>query len=361
MKTTNAKSRPFGTPAPLSSAKTQKLSPRLRRPKVKVHQPEVAQESEDDVPEIEYMPPKEVPLEDDMDEYLPKNWTMPKLSNQDMVRGIWQAYHNPIEDDGRTREQRKFEEEIEQGRKKRDEQMDKILAAQMAKDDAETKEYYGIKEPKKEAPKAPAALRKAATGPSTMRARSAAAALSPPYKPSYAAPTAAVKSRVPTGLVAGRKGAKTPTELTASRQASAVAASKSTIGYAQGRAGRAAPAARKPLSNVTKPAPFSAGPRPASSTHIRSASTNTGTMRGRGPVSRCSSTSTNATLVTPPEEEQPRRTAEDLEREMELLLLSRSDDEDDDAWMNSFNTQLHGEDPLDEDHENFQLQLPEGF
>ncbi|KAH6866725.1 hypothetical protein BKA58DRAFT_364330 [Alternaria rosae] len=361
MKTTNAKSRPFGTPAPLSSAKTQKLSPRLRRPKVKVHQPEVAQESEDDVPEIEYMPPKEVPLEDDMDEYLPKNWTMPKISNEDMVRGIWQAYHNPIEDDGRTREQRKFEEEIEQGRKKRDEQMDKILAAQLAKDDAETREYYGIKEPKKEAPKAPTALRKAATGPSTMRARSAAAALSPPSKPSYAAPTAAVKSRVPTGLVAGRKGAKTPTELTASRQASAVAASKSTIGYAQGRAGRAAPAARKPLSNVTKPAPFSAAPRPASSTHIRSVSTNTGTMRGRGPVSRCSSTSTNATLVTSQEEEQPRRTAEDVEREMELLLLSRSDDEDDDAWMNSFNTQLHGEDPLEEDHENFQLQLPEGF
>jgi hypothetical protein len=347
MKTTNAKSRPFGTPAPLSE-KTQKLSPRLRRPKVKVHQPEVAQESEDDVPEIEYMPPKEVPLEDDMDEYLPKNWTMPKLSNQDMVRGIWQAYHNPIEDDGRTREQRKFEEELQQGRKKRDEQMEKALAAQMAKNDAETKEYYGIKEPKKEAPKAPVALRKAATGPSTMRARSAAAALSPPSKPSYAAPTAAAKSRVPTGLVASRKGAKTPTELSSSRQAS-------------GRAGRAAPAARKPLSNVTKPAPFSVASRPASTTHIRCASTNTGTMRGRGPFSRCSSTSTNATLITPPEDEQPRRTAEDVEREMEMMLLSRSDDEDDDAWMNSFNNQLHGEDPLEEDHENFQLQLPEGF
>jgi hypothetical protein len=361
MKTTNAKSRAFATPAPLSSAgKTQKLSPRMRRPKVKIHQPEVAQEDEDDVPEIEYMPPKEIPLEDDMDEYLPKNWTIPKLSNQDMVRGIWQAYHNPIEDDGRTREQRKFEEEIEQGRKKRDEQMEKVLAAQMARNDAETKEYYGIKEPK-EAPKAPVALRTRMTGPSTMRARSAAAALSPPSKPSYAAPTAAVKSRVPTGLVASRKGAKTPTELTASRQASAVAASKSTIGYAQGRAGRAAPAARKPLSNVTKPAPFSAASRPASSTHIRSASTNTGTIRSRGPMSRCSSTATDATLVAPSEEEQPRRTAEDLEREMELLLLSRSDDEDDDAWMNSFNNQLHGTDPLEEDHEKFQLQLPEGL
>jgi hypothetical protein len=78
-------------------------------------------------------------------------------------------------------------------------------------------------------------------------------------------------------------------------------------------------------------------------------------------MSRCSSTATDATLVTPPEEEQPRRTAEDFEREMELLLLSRSDDEDDDAWMNSFNNQLHGEDPLEEDYDNFQLRLPEGL
>ncbi|KNG49135.1 hypothetical protein DDE82_003703 [Stemphylium lycopersici] len=364
MKTTNAKSRAFATPAPLSSAKNQQLSPRLRRPKVKVHQPEVAHESEDDVPEVEYMPPKEIPLEDDMDDYLPKNWSIPKISNQDMVRGIWQAYHNPIEDDGRTREQRKFEEEVQQGRKQRDAQFEKVFASQMAKDDAEMREYYGIDEPKKTAPTpAPtvSALRKAPTGPSTMRARSAAAALSPPLKPSYAAPTAAAKSRLPTGLVSGRKGAKTPTEPTASRHASATAASKSTIGYAQGRAGRVAPAARKPLSNVTKPAPFSATSRPLSSIHNRSASTNTTTVRSRGPISRSSSTATEATLVTPPEDELPRRTAEDVEREMELLLLSRSDDEDEDVWANSFNAQLHAEDPLEEDDDNFQFQLPEGF
>ncbi|KAF1838685.1 hypothetical protein BDW02DRAFT_564790 [Decorospora gaudefroyi] len=365
MKTTNAKSRAFATPAPLSSAKTQKVSPRLRRPKVKVHQPEVAHESEDDAPEIEYMPPKEVPLEDDMDDYLPKAWTIPKISNEAMVCGIWQAYHNPVEDDGRTREQRKFEEEIQRDRKQRDEQFDAVFQAQMAKDDAETRKYYGMEQPKKEIRKGQvpsAALKKATTGPSTIRARSAAAALSPSSKPSYAAPTAAVKSRVPTGLVSGRKGAKTPTELTASRQASVAAVSKSTIGYAQGRAGRTALTARKPLSNVTKPPPFSATQRPntTSSTHNRSVSTNTGTVRSRGPMSRCSSTSTNATLVTP-QPEEVYRTAEEVDREMDLLLLSRfGDDDDDEAWMNSFNNQLHG-DPLEEDHADFQFQLPEGF
>ncbi|RMZ73957.1 Cyclopropane-fatty-acyl-phospholipid synthase [Pyrenophora seminiperda CCB06] len=363
MKTTNAKSKAFATPAPLPSTKTQKLSPRLRRPKVKVHQPEAAQESGDDVPEVEYMPPKEIPLQDDMDEYLPKGWTMPKLSDRDMARGIWQAYHNPVEDDGRTREQRRFEEEIQRDRKKRHEQFEKIFAAQMAKDDAETREYYGIKAPKggQRLPTTSSALRKAPNGPSTMRARSAAVALASESKPSYAAPTAAAKSRLPTGIIAGRKGAKTPTELTAVRQASAATASKSTIGYAQGRAGRSALAARKPLSNVTKPAPFSTTSRPISASHNRSASTNMGTARSRGPMSRCSSTSTNATLVSPPDDEQLHRTAEDMEREMELLLLSQSDDDEDEAWMQSFSNQLHAHDPFDEDSQNFQFQLPNGF
>jgi hypothetical protein len=356
MKTTNAKSRAFATPAPLSSAgKTQKVSPRLRRPKVKVHQPELAQESEDDVPEIEYMPPKEIPLEGDMDDY--NIGTIPKISDQAMVRGIWQAYHNPIEDDGRTREQRKFEEEVQQGRKQHNEEMEKVFAAQMAKDDAETREYYGIKQPKQEAPKP--TLKKTTTGLSTIRARSAAAALSPPLKPSYAAPTATAKSRLPTGLVSGRKGAKTPTELTASRQASSAATSKSTIGYAQGRAVRTGPAARKPLSNVTKPAPFSVASRPPTSQN-RSASAATGTIpRSRGPMSRCSSTSTNATLVAP-QEEQTHRTPEDAERELEFQLLMRDDEDEDEAWMESFNSQLHG-DQFEEENEGFQFQIPEGF
>ena len=58
-KTTNAKTKAFQTPAPPSgSAKPlQRSSPRLQRPKVKVQLPEPA---EDEVPEVEYMPPKEI-------------------------------------------------------------------------------------------------------------------------------------------------------------------------------------------------------------------------------------------------------------------------------------------------------------
>jgi hypothetical protein len=367
LKTTNAKSRAFQTPAPLgSSAKTQKVSPRLRRPKVKVHQPEIDAESEDDVPEIEYMPPKEVPLPEDMDDYLPRDWKFPQINDKDMIHGIWEAYHNPIEDDGRTRKQRQFEEELARDKKKAYKDFDKVFSMQMAKDEAEARRYLGIEEPKKEVSK-PAttttASKRAATGVSTMTARSAAAALSPNTKPSYAAPTATVKSRAPTGLVSSRKLPQPLAERSASRQATSAAASKSTIGYAQGRAGRAASAARKPLSNVTKPAPFSAATRrPAAlapTTH-RTATAKPATVRSRSAFSRSSSAATDATLVAPNQEEQPYRTAEDEERELELMLLARSNDEDDDAWMKSFGSQLHAE-SLDEELENFQFKLPEGF
>lgn len=359
MKTTNAKSIAFQTPAPLTQ-KTQKVSPRLHRPKVKVHQPEVEAEPEDDVPEIEYMPPKEVPLPDDMDDY-PRDWKFPVIKDEDIRRGILNAYHNPIEDDGRPRKLREFEEGLAKEKKKATEDFEKMFAAEMAKDEAEIRRYMGFDEPKVAAPKPKATTtsKRAMTGVSTLRARSAAAALTSASKPSYAAPTANTKSRVPTGIVSSKKAIKTFAETTASRQAAAVAASKSTIGYAQGRAGRAAPTARKPLSNVTKPAPFSAATRrPASVSSVSRAAP--ATMRSRSAFSRSSSTATDVTLVDGSEEEQPYETAEDVQRELELMILSRSDDEGEEAWANSFNSQLL-DDPLAEELEDFQFKLPEGF
>jgi hypothetical protein len=359
MKTTNAKSNAFKTPAPLS-AKTQKVSPRLRRPKVKVHQPEPEAETEDDVPEIEYMAPKEVPLSDDMDDF-PKDWKFPMFEGKNMTRGIYGAYHNPIEDDGRPKKLREFEEGLEREKKKRDVEFDKVFSAEMAKDEAEMRRYMGIDVPKKEAlkPASTNAPKRTTTGLSTMKARSAAHALSPSAAPSFAAPTAAVKCRVPTGVLASKKTTKPFAESTVSRRAAAVAATNSTIGYAQGRAGRTAPAARKPLSNVTKPAPFSAARRPASAatSAAPTRSNLTNAARSRSAFSRSSSAATDATLV---QEEQPCRTAEDEERELELMLLARSEEEDEDAWSNSFNNQLQPG-PLEEELEDFQFKLPEGF
>jgi hypothetical protein len=55
------------------------------------------------------------------------------------------------------------------------------------------------------------------------------------------------------------------------------------------------------------------------------------------------------------------RTAADVERELELMLLSREEDEEEeDRWMNSWNRQIQA-DSVDEELEDFQLRLPEGF
>ncbi|KAK3197378.1 hypothetical protein GRF29_1536g1517996 [Pseudopithomyces chartarum] len=365
MKTTNAKATAFQTPAPLSaSAKTQKASPRLRRPKVKV-QPDALTVDQDDVPDVEYMPPKETPLPDDYD-YLPRDWNIPKLESG----GVWEAYHNPLEDDGRTRLERRFEESLARDKKKRDANFERTFDEHMEKEEAELARHFGVELPKKFAPKsAPqvalktTADRKKPTGPSTLKARSAVAALSEPRERAYVAPTTATKSRLPTKTVTSRKPTVVPS---ATHRAAAAAASKSTIGYAQGRENALNKThARKPLSNVIKPAPFSVAANRASAPsssfpHHRNVSTSSVGSKARGAISRSSSMSTNATLVAQPQEEVTSRTAQDIERELELMLL-RDNEEDEEIWANSFNNQLGGCDAFDDSLDDFQLQLPEGL
>jgi hypothetical protein len=267
---------------------------------------------------------------------------------------------------------------LERDRKKRDQEFDRVFAAQMAKDDAESRRYLGITEPKKEVAKStgkPSSSVRPATGPSTIRARSAATALATADRPTprFGASSATAKTRPPTGLISGRKTPNAPVETTAARQArqvSAAVSSKSTIGYAQGRAVRSTSGMRPPLSNVTKPADpnFSTTRRPGTTTpsfgssHQRSASA-APTSRTRL-FSRSSSLSTSTTLVASPTMDLFGETAESAERELELLAL-QDDMGDDEAWMNSFTNQLNGGsgggDPVDEELEGFQLQLPEGI
>ncbi|KAF1992890.1 hypothetical protein P154DRAFT_451630 [Amniculicola lignicola CBS 123094] len=339
MKTTNAKGKAFQTPAPLSaSARTLKASPRLRRPKLKVHQAEAQDEEEDYVPEIEYMPPKEVPLPDLMDDYS-MDINLPLFEGANVTPAMFDDINNPLEADGRTKNQREFEEGLAKQRKRADAEFNALFRKSEAEDLAEIQRSFGMAPP----PKPAAAPKKKAThAPSTLKSRSAAAALSPASKPSYMAPTTAAKSRLPMNLLPSKKTRKPLIEPSSSRHAAATAASKSTIGYAQGRSN--APTLRKPLSNVTRPPSATSNRRP------QTTQTPAGTSRA---FSRSSSTSTNATLVAQPQHESY-RTAEDLEHELAMLALAPDTDEDIDSWINSF-----GE-PVDE-FEGFQLQLPEGL
>jgi len=362
MKTTNAKAAAFQTPAPLSaSVKTQKASPRLRRAKVKVHQPEALPIDKYDVPEIEYMPPKEVPLLDDMDDYLPRDWKFPMFEAGNATKGIWETYHNPTEDDGRTKLQREFEEGLERDKKTHSTKFDDLFKKQWELDQAEAARYLGAAAPNKTEIKQAPKLVNSTNGPSTLKATSAAAALAKPQRSALPLPTAATKARVASTTISTKKPTIKPST---TQHAAAAAASKSTIGYAQGRGTTTNKATRKPLSNVTKPASYEHAmahrPFNTSATHTRDISTISLSSKPRGAFSRSSSTSTNATLVAPSHGYEIHPTAEDVEREIGLMMLGDEADGED-AWINSFVTQLNCDDVFNEDLDGFQLQLPVGL
>ncbi|GAB7337633.1 hypothetical protein MBLNU457_g2929t1 [Dothideomycetes sp. NU457] len=233
MKTTNVKATAFQTPAPKTQGKdaksTQKpVSPRLRRAKVKIHQAEaVAADPEDDVPEIEYMPPRSVPLPDYPDDIHEMDFARifdPKTMLGDIVQA--NAY------EAAERFERKQEADSDRAQKQMEEAMarDAFLA-------------YGDPERTARREKLLAQDQAAAkASPSTISSKTAASALSTTTSsgPRFAAPTAATKARtVPLA----------PKSTNGNHDVATVA-SKSTLGYSKGRV---VSASKRPgLSNAHK-------------------------------------------------------------------------------------------------------------
>lgn len=136
-KTTNAKSKPFQTPAALTTqqqprtVKTKQRSASARKPKLKIHhQPEelldvgpigdVKQDLETDdgeVPDIEYAPAKLPDLPDypDPDDPLElrADEDFEMFSKENYMRNAFQHFYNPIGDDGVSRLERKAKKEAE--------------------------------------------------------------------------------------------------------------------------------------------------------------------------------------------------------------------------------------------------------
>jgi len=197
--------------------KTQ--SPRLRRPKVKIHQAETKKhEDEEEEPEIEYIPPKPVPLPDvpSDDDFGPdKDYSI--LEGNNLTRGWETVYLNPLDDDGISLRAKRQQKADEEQTAKELEQLGKAIETVFDDDEQSLREYLGLP------------LKKLVTAPESVNAKSAAVALAqqPSKKklPSYAAPTAATKAR------------KYDINLSAKpAHARAVAASKNTLSYGKGRA-----------------------------------------------------------------------------------------------------------------------------
>ncbi|KAF2671322.1 hypothetical protein BT63DRAFT_477824 [Microthyrium microscopicum] len=218
-KTTNAKARPFLTPAPPKAAdpSPSKGSPRLHRPKIKVLQSEPV-DAEDDIPDIEHMPPRSKDLRDipSEDTFGPDK-RFPHLEPGNFSRGWAETYFSRDEATA-AREEAEARAAI-----KRDIEADcdKAMNAAFASIDDGLADELGM--PKK------AITKKAA--PATMSSRRAATALSSAPTTKRTVP-ASTKARVPTALNV-RKGRQTPV---VERAGATKALSKSTLGYAQGRA-----------------------------------------------------------------------------------------------------------------------------
>ncbi|KAI4103316.1 MAG: hypothetical protein L6R37_003877 [Teloschistes peruensis] len=274
MKTTNAKTKAFQTPAPASidgdQGKINQKSASTRKPKPKISHPEttklediLADKDALDQREIEYMPPKTKDLPDYPDDHYALD--LSGIQGPHKLAG-WMDHYKDAE--GLTYVERKATEE-----KRLEEWLDKKNFAdiQLADDSRPTScfcepECWGdeCKESiarRKEAQETynktiaeieaypPGNHQKPseAKAPSTATSKAAAAALSTTKRSvptSKAAAKPSVLAKKATSNLSNSKKIALPTNASEKRHAGAVAASKSTMGYSKGRSASAA--MRKP-------------------------------------------------------------------------------------------------------------------
>jgi hypothetical protein len=203
----------------------------MRRAKIKIHEaePETA-EVEEEERDIEYMPPREVPLPDHPDDW-PIDRTYPQFEGKNLTRG-WYSEFAPQKDDDEDDEFSDFEEKL-----KRIEELNE--KKKQAKKTTAVK-----KAPMQKTTRDPLASKPA----QSLTARGAASALSKKTSgPSFAAPTTAAQARLPTATKM-KKAAATTLATGNPRHTAAKAASNSTLGYSKGRSVSAS--TRKPLAGV---------------------------------------------------------------------------------------------------------------
>jgi hypothetical protein len=221
-KTTNAKGNGFRTPAarPMQEQPSAKpTSPRMRRSKVKVLQSEPETLAADTEREIEFMPPREVPLPDHPEDW-PIDQSYPQFKGRNLTRGWYSEFapkRNGNDDD--DSDMSDFDEKVRK----------------CEKDQAEkkAKQHAVIKSKPVPTQRNPLADR----APPTLAARKASSALGSraPSVRSFTAPTASTKARVP-GMLASKKPVVGSTLAGNARHAAARAASNTTLGYSRGRA-----------------------------------------------------------------------------------------------------------------------------
>ena len=277
-KTTNAKTKPFSTPILQTKAGDKaKSNSAIRRQSLKISQTQpvkvdVLQVSEDDLPDVEYMPPraKDIP---DVPEELENGINLSMFENGGMQRDLLSHMQHGIGFDGKSMAERQREREqiLSEIGEARDIALteyrldcdlvaclhdpecptegckDVVERRQTAQEKYEKRmaEISQMDKPSKNSQRIDAVSKaNVAKGPSIAASRKAAAALAakprstlttkPEQKPSIPKSTASLFQRG-----AQPKNTVAPTNPSSMRHTAAVAASNTTLGYGKGRAVRA--------------------------------------------------------------------------------------------------------------------------
>ncbi|OOQ90828.1 hypothetical protein PEBR_02781 [Penicillium brasilianum] len=249
-KTTNLKTNAFKTPGPFggtskpektnnrrtsTAQRIKKAAPVTQQAQAKVY----IEAAHDEVPDIEYMPPKATALSDEPDD-VTYDTTFPQFKPQNRALGLESVYgKQEIGSDGLTKRQRKFQEDSVKCDKMINEtimkQLDNISFSERTEDAAVSIPKSRLQSTHRRAPST--SVRPTRQIP-TIRSREAAAALAAPRPSSAPVRTVAVpKSRVASAasVLMPQKKSRAPTNPSSMRSTAATVTSNSTVGYSKGR------------------------------------------------------------------------------------------------------------------------------
>lgn len=253
MKTTNAKTKAFQTPAgPVLSQDLDKTQPKqtsARRPKQKVSHAEIVKleiRGNDagplEVREVEYAPPKPKDRPYESEDFPNNCLNYDVLKPENLMRGWFDHYYAQVDENGLSKSEKEFEESLAKALKEGDERVLKALKEDTwtVGDVPETFPDLGENPEVQTRSKAVGQIKKSTLmydkGLATVASRKAASALSVAPKTSVIP----VKTKQPRStasfLARGKKDVvPAPTNSSAMRHTAAAAASRSTIGYTKGR------------------------------------------------------------------------------------------------------------------------------
>lgn len=348
-KTTNAKARPtHRTPGgkglgrdrerttikPTTTLRPKHAAPQIEPSKLEVHTDKSPLDDED----IEYAPPKTKDLPYESDVFPDGVITFAGLKPENMFKGYYQYYFNPVDDDGKTSTEREMEEQQQRSFERGEEQIRKDMEEfdWSIGDVPESKDMF--KKKKIDVATATAAAvgskvaRPAPRQPSTIASRKAASALAMSTRTPGTAPARPNNATAPgttrllsKGLLLPKRKPVQPVaqpSIAARERAAAVAASRSTLGYSRGRSTSSAVLGD---NNVVNRQPQVAPkPRPL----VRSVST--------------ASTASDATIT-------PTRFAQSELKNPDFLAIFDADDEDGNLG--------GGMPPMDDSDDDFQLTM----